>query len=231
MTSSNDKNTPLTGEPEINTRTDSEAKMQDTEENKVVSPTPGVKPGPDFKTLWHLFVIFFKAGTFTFAGGLAMLPVIQKDVVEKYKLMPEDEFLESATLSQTLPGVIALNCAAFVGRRAAGFWGMLVAGFGATFSAFVLMLAATILLQLVPQEGAVAGAFRGIRAASSALILSAAVSLGKYNLKTAFAIVVMLAAFALVLFAGVSAPIVILAAGAAGCGFQWLKSRGKKVSS
>jgi chromate transporter len=78
-----------------------------------------------FKTLWELFVIFFKAGTFTFAGGLAMLPVIEKDVVEKYRLMPKEDFLEYATLAQTLPGVIALNCACFVGRRAGGFLGML----------------------------------------------------------------------------------------------------------
>lgn len=231
MAHTDGKNAPQPGETKINTRTDSETEMQETEEKKIAPEKPGGKPKPDLKTLWHLFVIFFKAGTFTFAGGLAMLPVIQKDVVEKYALMSKDDFLEYATLSQTLPGVIALNCAAFVGRRAAGFWGMLVAGFGATFSAFVLMLAATILLQLVPQGGAFAGAFRGIRAASSALILSAAVSLGKHNLKTAFALIVTLAAFALVLFAGLSAPIVILAAGAAGCAYQWLKSRGKKASS
>lgn len=186
---------------------------------------------PDLKTLWHLFVIFFKAGTFTFAGGLAMLPVIEKDVVEKYKLMPKEDFMEYATLSQTLPGVIALNCASFVGRRTAGVLGMLVAGFGATFSAFALMLVATILLQFVPQDGAFAGAFRGIRAASAALVLSAAFSLGRHNVKTAFAIVVMLCAFSLVLFADISAPLVILAAGAAGCIYQWAKSRRKGESA
>jgi len=180
-----------------------------------------------FKILWALFVIFFKAGTFTFAGGLAMLPVIEKDVVEKYKLMPKEDFMEYATLAQTLPGVIALNCACFVGRRAGGFLGMLVAGFGATFSAFALMIAATVLLQFVPQEGPVAGAFMGIRAASAALVLSAAFSLGRHNLKSRFAVVVMLAAFALVLFAKVSAPLVVLAAGAAGYVYQRIKSKGE----
>jgi len=189
------------------------------------------KKKPDLKTLWHLFVIFFKAGTFTFAGGLAMLPVIEKDVVEKYQLMPKEEFLEYATLAQTLPGIIALNCSAFVGRHTAGTLGMFVAGFGATISAFVLMVVATILLRLVPQEGAFAGAFRGIRAASAALILSAAFSLGKHNIKTAFTIVVMLAAFALVLFLKISAPLVILAAGLSGIAFQWIRSRRKKAES
>ena len=177
----------------------------------------------EFKTLWALFAIFFKAGTFTFAGGLAMLPVIEKDVVEKYKLMPREDFLEYAVLAQTLPGVIALNCASFVGKRAAGFKGMLAAGFGATFSAFVLMIAATMLLQLIPQQGPFVGAFQGIRAASAAIVLSAAFTLGRHHLKSAFAIIVMLAAFGLVLFASISAPLVVIAAGIAGCVYQKLK--------
>jgi chromate transporter len=156
-----------------------------------------------------------------------MLPVIEKDVVEKYKLMPKEDFLEYATLDQTLPGVIAVNCASFIGKRAAGTKGMLIAGLGATFSAFVLMIAATILLQLIPQQGPVVGAFKGIRAASAALVLSAAFTLGRYNLKSAFAIVVMLASFALVFFADISAVIVIAAAGIAGYIYHRIKTSGK----
>ena len=175
--------------------------------------------------LWALFVIFFKAGTFTFAGGLAMLPVIEKDVIDKYKLMSRDEFLEYATLSQSLPGVIALNCAAFVGQRVAGIPGMLAAGLGAIFTAFVLMLVATILLQFIPQQGPVAGAFQCIRAASAALVLSAAFSLGRYNLKNTFAVLVMLSAFALVVFAHVSAPTIVVSAGLAGYFYQRVKAR------
>lgn len=177
------------------------------------------------KTLGELFWVFFKAGTFTFAGGLAMLPVIQKDVVETRKWMSREEFIEYATLAQTLPGVIALNCACFVGRRAMGFIGMLVAAVGATISAFFLMLAATILLNFIPREGAFAGAFQGVRAASSALVLSAAFTLGRGNLKTAFAVILMLCAFALVAFTSVSAPLVVLAAGGAGVVYQRLKER------
>ena len=174
----------------------------------------------DWKVLWELFVIFFKAGTFTFAGGLAMLPVIQRDVVEKYKMMPEDDFCEYACLAQTLPGVIALNCASFVGRRAAGTKGMLAAGFGATISAFVLMIVATVLLQLIPQQGPVAGAFRGIRAASAALVLSAAFTLGRRVCKEMFAYIVMFLAFGLVVSGFVGAIPVIIGAGVAGYLYQ-----------
>jgi len=166
--------------------------------------------------LWPLFKIFFLAGTFTFAGGLAMLPVIEKDIVEKYKMMEKDDFVEYATLAQTLPGVIAVNCASFVGRRTAGTPGMLVASLGASFSAFVLMLVATIAVQFIPQTGPVVGAMDCIRAASSALILSAAFTLGAHNLKTAFAVIIMLAAFSAVLLLNISTPIVIVAAGVVG---------------
>ena len=174
----------------------------------------------NFQNLWPLFVIFFKAGTFTFAGGLAMLPIIEKDVVEKYKLVDRETFLEYATLSQTLPGVIALNCSTFVGRHAAGTIGMLVAGLGATVSAFVIMLLVTIAIQYVPQSGPVIGAMRCIRAASAAFILSAAFSLGRHNLKSSFAIIIMLASFTAVFFLKISTPLVVLASGVIGYLYQ-----------
>ena len=177
----------------------------------------------DPKMLWALFVIFFKAGTFTFAGGLAMLPVIEKDVVEKQGLMPREEFLEYATLAQTLPGIIAVNCASFVGRRAAGTMGMLVASFGATISAFVLMILATVLLALIPREGPLYGAFEGIRAASAALILSAAFSLGKHNIKDFFSVAVMVAAFVLTLFTDISVIFIVLGGALVGIVYTRIK--------
>ena len=178
-----------------------------------------------FSTLGELFWVFFKAGTFTFAGGLAMLPLIQRDVVDKRHWMSEAEFIEYATLAQTLPGVIALNCACFIGRRAAGVVGMIAAGIGATVSAFILMLVATILLNYVPREGAFAGAFQGIRAASAGLVLAGAFALGRGNIHSAFTVILMLCAFALIAFTSVSAPLVVLAAGAAGYFYQRWKER------
>ncbi|MCL1913736.1 MAG: chromate transporter [Eubacteriaceae bacterium] len=145
-----------------------------------------------------------------------MLPVIEKDIVEKYEMMSKEEFLEYATLSQTLPGVIAVNCATFIGRGAAGTIGMLVASFGATISAFVLMLAATIATQYIPQTGPAVGAMACIRASSSALILAAAYTLGTHNIKSAYSVIVMLAAFSSIVFFSISTPLVVLTAGIAG---------------
>jgi chromate transporter len=154
-----------------------------------------------------------------------MLPVIEKDIVEKYKILDKDSFMEYATLSQTLPGVIALNCASFVGYSAAGIIGMLVAGLGAVFSSFVLIVNATIMIQRVAHECALSAACRGIRAASSALILSAAFSLGRYNLKSRFAVIVMISAFMMVAFGQVSALFVVIMAGVAGYIYQNVKNK------
>ena len=175
------------------------------------------------RSLWVLFLSFFKAGTFTFAGGLAMLPLIERDIVEKNDFMTRETFLEYVALAQSLPGVIALNCASFVGNHVAGVVGMLVAGFGATFSAFVLMLLATAVLQVVPQSGPVAGAFLCIRAASAGLVLSAAVTLGQHSVKGIFSVIVMIAAFALIIFLQVSAPLALLLAGVSGIIYQMVK--------
>ena len=181
------------------------------------------------KKLLPLFWIFFKAGTFTFAGGLAMLPVIQKDIVEIYRLVEEEEFIEFASLAQTLPGVIALNCAVLVGKRTAGIPGAIVAGIGSVISAFVVMLLAAIAVAHIPRGGAVDGAFRGIRAASAALILAAAVTLAKHNMKNAFAIVVALICFSLIIFLHINAFPVVLAAAVAGVSCQWIRRKtGKK---
>lgn len=180
------------------------------------------------KTLWALFMIFFKASAFTFAGGLAMLPLIQRAVTDKYQLMSKDDFIEYATLAQSLPGIIAINCACLVGRKTAGFPGMAAAGLGAILPAFVLMLAATVVIGLAPREGMVVGAFRGIRAASAALVLSAAFTMGSKNLKGAFGVVVMLAAFSLMIFAGLSAFFVIILAGLSGYVYSLIRAkRGK----
>lgn len=183
------------------------------------------------KSCFALFLTFLKASTFTFAGGLAILPAIENDVVKKYKFLEKDEFMEYATLSQTMPGVIALNCATLIGRKTAGFWGMLAAGLGAIFPAYILMVVATILAKSIPQEGRILSVMRGIRAASAALILSAAFSLGRHNLKSNFSVIIMIAALFLAVVCNISAPIVILLAGIAGFVYQYLlrrKDRGSK---
>ena len=172
-------------------------------------------------TLFRLFWIFFKAGSFTFAGGLAMLPLIQKDVIDKYKMLDKDTFLDYAALSQTLPGIISLNCGIFVGRKVAGYAGAFAAGFGVILPAFAAMLAATIILESLPRTDLVEHIFAGVRSASAALILYSAISLSSKNYKRVFPIALIAVSFIAVLFFNVSAYWIIIGAALAGLAMKY----------
>lgn len=165
---------------------------------------------------WLLFKIYLIAGTFTFSGGMAMLPVIEREVVTKHHLMSRDELYEYSTLAQTFPGVIALTNACFVGRKINGRSGMFWAGFGAVLPAFVLMLLATMLYQLIPQHGVTLAIMSAIRAASAAFLFSAAYSLARYNLHDWASILLALLCLVATLFSLASAPTLIIIAAALG---------------
>lgn len=165
---------------------------------------------------WVLFKTFLLAGTFTFAGGIAMMPVLKKDIVDRHALLSEDDFLEYAVLSQSIPGVIALNFACLVGGKSNGKSGLIVASIGAIMPAFLLMLIATILYQYIPQEGPLQLAFTGIRAASASCVLIAATTLAKHNLKPHSHKLITLAAWIMIALLNVDAPLVILGAGTVG---------------
>ena len=77
-----------------------------------------------------LFLTFLKIGAFTFGGGYAMIPIIQRETVEKHGWVNDDEILEMLAISESTPGPIAINSATFVGYRVAGFWGSLAATCG-----------------------------------------------------------------------------------------------------
>ncbi|MGI6161193.1 MAG: chromate transporter [Christensenellales bacterium] len=166
--------------------------------------------------LWPLFKIFFTASAFTFTGAMALIPVIKKSITETYGYMDEDKFLEYTALSQSLPGVITINLSIFVGKHVAGMRGALVAAFAAALPAFVTMLIVTAIVDIIPQEGIIVGIFKGIRAASAALIFAAAYSLGKKDMRHAFNIALALAAFGAIVILNIGVFPVIIAAGVAG---------------
>lgn len=175
-----------------------------------------------------LFKTFFIASLFTFAGGLAMLPLLQRDLVEDNQLIDRDEFLEYATLSQTLPGMIVLNCACFVGKKIDGWRGMFCAALGAILPAFVLMLVATILYSILPMTERIKSAFLGIRAASSAMILTAAITLYQHNIRNRYGFIIMLVSVGLLFVLNFSAPLVLLIAALFGFFYYQFGRKGVK---
>lgn len=131
------------------------------------------------KRLFEIFTVFFKIGLFTIGGGYAMLPIIQKEVVETKGWMTDDEFLDAISLTNSLPGPLATNSATFVGYRVARAPGAVAAILGAaTPSILVILIIATVFTNLMDYP-VVQYIFNGVRPAVVALILYSVVKLGR----------------------------------------------------
>ena len=122
------------------------------------------------KTLLQLFWTFFKIGAFTFGSGYAMIPMIEKEVVDRRKWFDKDDFYDQFTLASSAPGPFALNTAVFVGYKLKGWWGSLAAVLGAVLPSFLIILLIAVYLTEFRDNRYVEAAFKGIRPAVIALI-------------------------------------------------------------
>jgi len=138
------------------------------------------------KFLIQLFTAFFKIGLFTIGGGLAMLPLIQKAVVEEHQWMEDKEMIDCIAICQSLPGVVAINSATYIGYKKKGFVGAIAASLGVVLPSFIIIILAVLFLGQIGANRYVNGAFTSIKAASCALILFAAFKLGKQILNDKF---------------------------------------------
>ena len=127
----------------------------------------------------QLFWTYMKIGTFTLGGGYAMLPLIQREVVERKGWIEEEEFLNMIALAQAAPGLIAVNSAIFIGWRIGGWRGVAGAVLGAVLPSFVIILAIAMVFSEWKEYPAVEAVFKGIRPAVVALIAAPLVKMGK----------------------------------------------------
>ena len=128
---------------------------------------------------WQLFITYLKIGTFTLGGGYAMLPLVQREVVDRRGWIDEEEFLNMIALAQAAPGLIAVNSAIFIGWRCGGWRGMLGAVLGAVLPSFVIILAIAMVFSEWKDLPAVEAAFKGIRPAVVAMIAAPLLKLAK----------------------------------------------------
>ena len=128
---------------------------------------------------FQLFYTYLKIGTFTLGGGYAMLPLIQREGVERKKWIDEEEFLNMIALAQAAPGLIAVNSAIFIGWRVGGWRGVCGAVLGAVLPSFLIILAIAMVFSDWKELPAVEAAFKGIRPAVVALIAAPLVKLAK----------------------------------------------------
>lgn len=149
------------------------------------------------KLLGQLFLTFAKVGVMTFGGGMAMLPILQREVVEDKGWATDEELVDYFAIGQCTPGIIAVNTATFVGQKQAGILGGIAATLGIVFPSLVIITALAGVINSFSHLAWVQHAFAGIRVCVCVLIFNAVVKLWKKSVvdkKT-------LALYALILFA------------------------------
>ena len=162
--------------------------------------------------LFDLFKTFCRIGGLTFGGGYAMLPMLQKEVVDERKWATNDELLDYYAVGQATPGIIAVNTATLVGYKVKGIWGALFATLGVVFPSFVIILVIASFLQNFSKYVIVQNAFSGIRVAVGVLILNAIIGLLKKSVVNKISMVIFIATCLLGIVLNISPIYIVIAA-------------------
>ena len=163
-----------------------------------------------------LFLTFLKIGAFTFGGGYAMIPLIQRETVDNHGWITNEDVLEIVAIAESTPGPVAINSATFVGHKIGGFFGAASATAGVILPSFVIIYMISFVLRQFEELKAVQYAFAGIRAGVLALIIQALVSMYRQYPKDQAAYLIMAGAFAAVALFGVNVLLVIVCCALAG---------------
>ena len=180
------------------------------------------------KELFDLFFTFARIGGLTFGGGYAMLPILQREVVEKRKWCSDEELMDYYAIGQCTPGIIAVNTATFVGHKTRGTAGAIMATLGVVFPSVVIITLIAAFIQNFADLAIVQNAFAGIRACVCVLILNAVLKLLKSSVvdKPTAAIYAVVAILAVV--TNLSPVIFVLLAGGMGILLKVRKEAGKQ---
>lgn len=164
------------------------------------------------KTAFELFVSFLKIGALMFGSGYTMLPLLSREVVERRAWITEDELMDTYALSQCVPGVIAVNTAAFVGQKHGGWRGAAAAVLGVISVPIVaILLVATVLMQFW-NSPVMVSVFNGVRVAVAAVITSAVIQLIRSGVKNWLGVALCIAGFIIIAVLHLSPVFVVLLA-------------------
>ena len=177
------------------------------------------------KTLIDLFFTFCRIGGLTFGGGYAMLPIIQKEIVEEKKWATEEEVLDYYAVGQCTPGIIAVNTATFIGYKVHGIIGAIVATLGVVFPSLIIITIIAALLKNFANYSIVQHAFSGIRVVVIALIVSAILKLAKTSIKNSTTLIIDIIEFILVAFVNLSPIYIVIAAACIGLILKFIRGR------
>ncbi len=181
-----------------------------------------------FKKLLNLYLVFAKMGSVCFGGGYAMLPILQREIVDKRHWATEQEILDYYAIGQCTPGVIAVNTSTFIGNKLYGIKGAIAATLGfITPSIIIITIIASILTNFA-HITYVARAFTGIRICVAVLIVNATIKLWKSAVKDYIGLIICIIVFGFSVFTSVSPILFVVLAGIAGYIIQKWKGDNKK---
>ena len=168
------------------------------------------------KELIKLFFTFFKIGITTFGGGYAMLPILEREIIEKQNLSTKEELTNYYAISQCTPGIISVNVATFIGYKRKGIAGGIVATIGIIFPSILIILLIANLISTFANLKVLQHVFSGIKVCVAALIISAVIKLWKNSVVDILSFFIFLILFILALIFNISPIIVVIVAGAIG---------------
>ena len=160
--------------------------------------------------IWQIFSSFFKIGAFTIGGGYAMLPVMQRDIVDRLGWLDEQEFMETIAVTQSAPGPIAVNTAILIGKQMAGLPGVIAGCLGAVLPSFLIILAIAIFFRNILNWQPALNFFAGVRPAVVALIAHVAWKMARKLIGNTFSLLLFLSSLALIIFVPKLHPIFII---------------------
>lgn len=170
-----------------------------------------------------LFLTFAKVGVCTFGGGYAMLPILQREVVEKKGWATEEELTDYFAIGQCTPGIIAVNTATFIGHKQKGVLGGILTTLGVVFPSVVIISIIAAFLQNFSDNAYVIHAFNGVRACVCVLILNAVLKLRKSSVIDTLTTVLFCAAFLVSAIWGISPAMIVLVCGVVGLAWKLMK--------
>lgn len=157
-----------------------------------------------------LYLTFARIGFLTFGGGIAMLPMLQREIVENKGWATEETLVDYYAIGQCTPGVIAVNTATFVGRSVGGFWGSITATLGIITPSLIIITLIAAILENFAELSVVKNAFAGVRACVCVLILNAVVKLWKKSVVDVWSFLLFLTVLLCCVFLDVSPVIFVL---------------------
>jgi len=164
------------------------------------------------KTLINMFITFFKIGAFTFGGGYAMIPLIEREVVDKNHWIDKDEVIDIIAISQSFPGALAINSCTFIGYKINGVLGAILGLLGVALPSFIIIVIIAMAFSKFRNLYVIELIFKGINAAVPLLILVGVNSLAKVLDKTAINIIIVIITVILSVFMNVNPVYLILIA-------------------